>query len=59
MKTKTNKTGEQFVVFSYRISVEKYEEIKRLAKKNKRAVNAEIDMAVDKYIESENGKGIK
>lgn len=59
MKTKTNKEGEQFIVFSYRIPVDKYEALKKLAKKNKRAVNAEIDMAVDKYIESEDRERIK
>lgn len=59
MKTRTNKEGEQFIVFSYRIPVDKYEALKKLAKKNKRAVNAEIDMAVDKHIESEDRERIK
>ncbi len=54
MKTKIDKSGEQYIVFSYRVSTEKYEILKKLAKKNKRAINAEIDMAVEKYIESEN-----
>lgn len=53
MKTKTDKDGEEYVVFSYRIPADKYEKVKTLAKNNKRSINAEIDMAVDKYIESQ------
>lgn len=53
MKTRIDKSGEEYVVFSYRIPAAKYEKIKTLAKSNKRSINAEIDMAVDKYIESE------
>ncbi len=51
MKTRTNKQGEEYIVFSYRIPVEKYETIKRIAKKNKRTINAEIDTAIDSHIE--------
>lgn len=54
MKTKTDKTGAEYLTFSYRITVDKYEALKRLAKKNKRSVNSEIDIAVDKHVESEN-----
>ena len=52
MKTKTDKNGTEYIVFSYRIPVNKYESIKKLAKKNKRSINAEIDMAIDTYVES-------
>lgn len=52
MKTKTDKNGVEYIVFSYRIPVDKYESIKKLAKKNKRSINAEIDMAIDTYVES-------
>lgn len=54
MKTKTDKTGAEYVAFSYRITIEKYEVLKKMAKKNKRSINSEVDIAVDRYIEAEN-----
>lgn len=51
MKTKKDKTGAEYVAFSYRITIDKYEALKRLAKKNKRSVNSEIDIVIDKHLE--------
>lgn len=56
MRTKSDKNGKEYTVFSFRISLEAYEQMKSLAKKNKRSLNSEMDKAVEQYIESSKEK---
>lgn len=51
MKTQVDKNGQEYVVFSYRITLDKYNQLKELAKKNKRSINSEADVAIEAHLE--------